>query len=89
MTLPGDSLNHVHIRSERVFDFALPDVCAHACIHPCICMCVLTDPSRYGDSFVFPTDTQVNPETSWPVYRAHTQQPPPNQSSLTPLNFMW
>ena len=26
MTLPGDSLNHVHIRSEREFDFVLPDV---------------------------------------------------------------
>lgn len=34
MTLPGDSLNHVHIRSEREFDFALPDVCtsSHACL---------------------------------------------------------
>ena len=40
MTLPGDSLNHVHIRSEREFDFALPDVPVSFCVRPCVCVCV-------------------------------------------------
>lgn len=32
MTLPGDSVNHVHIRSERGFDF-----CSASCVHILVC----------------------------------------------------
>ena len=39
MTLPGDSLNHVHIRSEREvwFRFAW---CVRILVHVCVCVCV-------------------------------------------------
>lgn len=65
MTLPGDSSNHVHIRSERGFDFALPLLCASPCVS-CVCMCCawsFADPRRYVVSFIWLTHKEVIPHT--------------------------
>lgn len=59
MTLPGDSLNHVHIRSDREFDFASPGVCVSLYVYVCLC-----DPRGYVVSFISLTHTEVNPKTS-------------------------
>lgn len=40
MTLPGDSLNHVHIRSEQELDFALPDVYVFLYVFLYVCVSV-------------------------------------------------
>lgn len=66
MTLPGDSLNHVHIRSEREFDFALPDVCVslYASRYVCVFVCACADPRGYVVSFILLTYTKVTPKTS-------------------------